>query len=95
MEQRPYWKQSLCEVLASEEWYYPYYRGSANSVVYRVMGVVRAGFVSVYSVCDACHSLPVNSTHTANLRELAGMVAVDVYSHAYFRSHLSERGSVE
>lgn len=91
MDSRPYWQQSLREVLESEKWYYPYYRGSAaNSTVYRVVGSLRAGFVSVYSVRDACKACKASATSTANLRELAGVVAADAYAHAYFHSHLSE-----
>ena len=91
MDSRPYWQQSLREVLESEKWYYPYYRGSAaNSGVYRVVGSLRAGFVSVYAVRDACNASTASTTSTANLRELAGVVAVDAYTHAYFCSHLSE-----
>ena len=96
MDSRPYWQQSVREVLESEKGYYPYYRGSvANSAVYRVVGRLRAGFVSVYSVRDVCLECANNSTSTAstaNLRELAGVVAVDAYTHAYFHSHLSGEG---
>lgn len=90
MDSRPYWQQSVREMLESEKGYYPYYRGSvANSAVYRVVGRLRAGFVSVYSVRDACVACANNANSTANLRELAGVVAVDAYTHAYFGSHLS------
>ena len=90
MDSRPYWQQSVREMLESEKGYYPYYRGSvANSAVYRVVGRLRAGFVSVYSVRDACIACANNANSTANLRELAGVVAVDAYTHAYFGSHLS------
>lgn len=108
MDSRPYWQQSLREVLESEKWYYPYYRGSAaNSGVYRVVGSLRTGFVSVYAVRDACSASnasttsnarttsTTSTTHTATLRELAGVVAVDAYTHAYFRSHLSESRNTE
>ena len=79
-QSKPYFQMSLKDRLRCSEWYYPYYRGSAqNTNSYRVCGAIRSGFISVYELME---------WYPEGRKELFDFCALELYYHSYFSDHL-------
>lgn len=71
-------------MLTNNQWYYPYYLYSPDSKgLYHMIGLIRAGYISEYTVYEWIQSLAIPA------ERLAEVVSINQYYAAYLEKHLS------
>jgi hypothetical protein len=80
----PYFSQTIENQLLSTDWYYSYYKNDKNSTVYRLLGMIRGGFISEYTVFHVIQNRTDDS-----IKEFIEICTVSTYYHDFFRSHMS------